>query len=71
MSAREVGIEAMKLTPPATVSVIGWVGAHVPGLIQFLTLIYVIGLAVQTCYRGWRWWQRRKLAADAADQAGA
>lgn len=62
MSIKAFAIDTAKITPPAVMTLLVWLGAHIPEIIQFCMLIYAVGLAVQTCYRLWTW-LRGKVAA--------
>lgn len=73
MSIKEFAIGIVKVTPLALVKVL-W--AHAPEIIHLCSLIYAIGLAVQTCRHFWRWLQgkiaayRARTAVPRGDRAG-
>ena len=62
MSVKAFAIDTAKLAPPALATFLGWVGVHIPEIIQFCMLIYAVGLAVQTFYRFFSW-LRSKFAS--------
>lgn len=48
-------VEIAKGTPPVTVAALSFFGVSIPDVIQFLTLIWTIGLVVQMGYKFYRW----------------
>lgn len=46
VTIRDVSLETVKVAPPALTVIAGWIGMHVPDIIQFCMLIYAIGLAI-------------------------
>lgn len=60
-------IEIVKGAPPVTVAALSFFGVSVPDVIQFLTLIWTLGLVVQMGYKFCRfvsgWLARRKAHA--------
>jgi hypothetical protein len=48
-------VEIVKGTPPVTVAALSFFGVSIPEVIQFLTLIYCVGIVVQQGYRLTKW----------------
>lgn len=57
---REMGVAAMKASPPAMVSVYAAVSSGLPTLVALATLVYVI---VQTAHLCWKWAREAKAKA--------
>lgn len=62
---RAMGSEAAKAAPPTVVAAYGALTAHLPELVGFATLIYIL---IQAGHLIWKWWcqiydRRRALAA--------
>lgn len=58
----EYATDVAKGVPPATVATLSVFGVTIPEAIQFLTLIYCVGLCIQMLYKAWRWvvaWRSR------------
>ena len=47
-------VEIAKGTPPVTVAALSFFGVSVPDAIQFLTLLWTVGLVVQMGYKFYR-----------------
>ena len=59
MSLRDFAVDTVKVAPLA-LGQLFW--GHASEITRLCTLVYAVGLAVQTCYRLWRWLRGRIVA---------